>query len=773
MYEVRATSDSFRVTKNARIYAISSCPLTEKRICLIVSDGRILIWQLHTVDDIDEKFSPKFSLSDIIKPEYTDQDNKRLKFIMTGMMNGLGNNLTIKMCPPLTTKNLQDYLPLLAVGNGYGNVQIYDLSNGSLKREFSVHSCQVRGIEWLGLKKFISFAYPSLGYNGQVRNEIVICDISSGRSHFFRPNRDEEAPIEGLRVSHFKQYVTILFKERPFELWDLKTETLLRQMPSSFPKLFAVEWSPNPASRLKKKHPLEVEPTGEPSMSDSVTSIKSSDAEICSKECLFLSDTEGGVYQLIIEGNILKEGPKIALDNSVNAITSIARKGDIMLLGDTEGNLCVTDLKNRVNRVCPTNKNWVKKTKFGPGKGNMKFLSLFNDSVDIRDAGPLSKLDPISVLKCPKDVSKITDVDWAASDRPVIVCQDGTIKIFDMNLKTCSSSFDEFILAEPIFSPYIISPKHSLAAKSLLQHQSWREEYSFNLECETEIQPSVLEALKAIDDDIKSYMINCKFGIAERALITSTLFGDEFDFAFWTVALHYLRRSVIFEKQKTESPPNDPEDKDLFVPTPSRVVQTTDLLKLEDDNQGSILVDEIADESLESSFDILADRLTFKKRELARAFLHDQKRTTADHTRTCAESLLLLGQAERAVQLFLETDAGDDNYYVDCLRACLVASIRSSGASQSTIKLVATSLIANGKLIEGVQLLCLIEKGVDACRYLQTYGQWYKAAWLAKSTLSDSECDDVIKRWTEHLSSNTINEKVKNFLNKKHLPLNY
>lgn len=57
------------------------------------------------------------------------------------------------------------------------------------------------------------------------------------------------------------------------------------------------------------------------------------------------------------------------------------------------------------------------------------------------------KLDPISVLKFPKDVAKITEIDWAASDRPVIACQDGTIKVYDMNLKTCSSSFDEFILS--------------------------------------------------------------------------------------------------------------------------------------------------------------------------------------------------------------------------------------------------------------------------------------------------------------------------------------
>lgn len=35
-------------------------------------------------------------------------------------------------------------------------------------------------------------------------------------------------------------------------------------------------------------------------------------------------------------------------------------------------------------------------------------------------------------------------------------------------------------------------------------------------------------------------------------------------------------------------------------------------------------------------------------------------------------------------------------------------------------------------LPEGVQLLCLIDKAADACRYLQTYGEWNRAAWLAK-----------------------------------------
>lgn len=94
--------------------------------------------------------------------------------------------------------------------------------------------------------------------------------------------------------------------------------------------------------------------------------------------------------------------------------------------------------------------------------------------------------------------------------------------------------------------------------------------------------------------------------------------------------------------------------------------------------------------------------------------------------------MILLQETDRAVQHLLETDPSSENFYVDCLRACIVASIQTSGISQSTIKLVATNLIANGYIAEGVQLLCLIGKGADACRYLQTYGKWEKAMWLAK-----------------------------------------
>ena len=61
---------------------------------------------------------------------------------------------------------------------------------------------------------------------------------------------------------------------------------------------------------------------------------------------------------------------------------------------------------------------------------------------------------------------------------------------------------------------------------------------------------------------------------------------------------------------------------------------------------------------------------------------------------------------------------------------------------------------------EGVQLLCLIDKGQDASRYLQTYGEWYHSVWLAKATLNEKDCTDVLLRWTDYLSSVDINQKV-------------
>ena len=76
-----------------------------------------------------------------------------------------------------------------------------------------------------------------------------------------------------LRVSHLKQYFIVAFSAAsssssgggggggaPFELWDLRTITLLRTMPKKFPPVTALDWSPlHNLKSLKKKQQQQQE----------------------------------------------------------------------------------------------------------------------------------------------------------------------------------------------------------------------------------------------------------------------------------------------------------------------------------------------------------------------------------------------------------------------------------------------------------------------------------------------------------------------------------
>ncbi len=66
--------------------------------------------------------------------------------------------------------------------------------------------------------------------------------------------------------------------------------------------------------------------------------------------------------------------------------------------------------------------------------------------------------------------------------------------------------------------------------------------------------------------------------------------------------------------------------------------------------------------------------------------------------------------------------------------------------------------------VDGVELLCLIDKQQDACRYLQTYGEWYHSVWLAKATLRERDCNDVFSKWVEYLTSVGVDQKVRKVL---------
>ncbi|XP_068597198.1 WD repeat-containing protein 11 [Brachionichthys hirsutus] len=792
IYDLRSQCDAIRVTKTVRPYRMVICPINENNAALMVSDGRAMLWELkaHTGR---ATCNPRYSLSPLYTPVTfcgatlgpnqkkiqdlslnsmigqtliagealplsSNQQEVQLKFLLTGLLSGLPlPPFSIRMCPPLTTKNINHYQPLLAVGTGNGSVLVYNLTSGLLHKELSVHSCEVRGIEWVSLTSFLSFATSAPNNMSLVRNELQHIDLLTGRCFAFRGERgNDEPPIEMIKVSHLKQYLVVVFRDKPLELWDIRTGTLLREMAKNFPTVTALEWSPSHNLKsLKKKQIAAREAMARQTVSDSEQSVVESsvisllqDAEsksetsqaISAREHFVFTDTDGQVYHITVEGNTVKDGARIPPDGSMGSIACIAWKGDTLVLGDVDGNLNFWDLKARLSRGIPTHRGWVKKIRFAPGKGNQKLLVMYTDGAEVWDT---KEVQMVSSMRIGRNVNyRILDIDWCTSDKVVLASDDGCIRVLEMVMKSASYRMDEQDLTDPVWCPYLLVPRAALTLKAFLQLQPWSGTFTMDITQvdyneKDEIKGLIQEQLNSLSNDLKSVLQDPELSLLQRCVLVSRLFGDESDLHFWTVASHYLQ-SFAQARQLNASTAEGRPRKEGAPPS--------------------------AQNHLDICHDVLCESSYFQKFQLDRVHLQEVKRSSYEHTKKCADQLLLLGQTDRAVQLLLETSADNPSYYCDSLKACLVTTITSSGPSQSTIKLVATNMIANGKLAEGVQLLCLIDKAADACRYLQTYGEWNRAAWLAKVRLSPAESSDVLKRWAEHLCSAQVNHKSKAIL---------
>uniref|UniRef100_A0A8B9HAU5 WD repeat-containing protein 11 n=1 Tax=Astyanax mexicanus TaxID=7994 RepID=A0A8B9HAU5_ASTMX len=735
VYDLRSQCDAIRVTKTVRPYRAVVCPVNENRAALVVSDGRIMLLKKYSslpgkVLSVHSGLSPLYSpinfcgtplsrnqkripdlslntmightlISGVDPPWPTaGQQEVQLKFLLTGLLSGLPlPPFSLRMCPPLTTKNINHYQPLLAVGTSNGSVLVYNLTSGLLHKELSVHSCEVRGIEWVSLTSFLSFATSSPNNMGLVRNELQHVDLRTGRCFAFRGERGNDEPaIEMIKVSHLKQYLVVVFRDKPLELWDVRTGTLLREMAKNFPTVTALEWSPshNLKSLKKKQMAAREAMARQTTLSDAEqSSIESS--VIRSDHIQSSPEKSISIYSYFTLFIITDDHRSLG---SMGSIACIAWKGDTLVLGDVDGNLNFWDLKARLSRGIPTHRGWVKKIRFAPGKGNQKLLVMYTDGAEVWDT---KEVQMVSSIRVGRNMSyRILDIDWCTSDKVVLASDDGCVRVLEMAMKSASYRMDEQDLTDPVWCPYLLLPRAALTLKAFLLLQPWSGSYTMDI-AQVYMISCFFFSKKS---DIKSVLEDPELSLLQRCLLVSRLFGDESDLQFWTVAAHYIQSF----------------------------------------SQGH----------LDICHDILCESSFFQVRKKVHI-----SQSYVIHLRDVYGDVPLPLQTDRAVQLLLETNADNPSYYCDSLKACLVTTIPSSGPSQSTIKLVATNMIASGKLAEGVQLLCLIDKAVDACRYLQTYGEWNRAAWLAKVRLNPAEASDVLKRWAEHLCSSQVNQKSK------------
>lgn len=105
-YDLIYYSDPFRLVKNTRICSFSVSPKEETLISVILTDGKVLFW------NIDQKNIPAPLTS-----ESNNEGNTGNRIPLGGVMftHPLGPYV-IQMCPPMTVKNWKEWKSLLALG---------------------------------------------------------------------------------------------------------------------------------------------------------------------------------------------------------------------------------------------------------------------------------------------------------------------------------------------------------------------------------------------------------------------------------------------------------------------------------------------------------------------------------------------------------------------------------------------------------------------------------------------------------------------------------
>ena len=146
IYENKCQSDPLRLSKSSRLFGFMCCPVSERKVALLISDGRIIVWELKAtrlqtteaslmseeamtaslpldaeLGALHCSINPNLTLSNVIPPPLSSgkviPNTTHFKFIMSSLSSTVSSPPTCAvMCPPLTTKNWSTYKPLIAVG---------------------------------------------------------------------------------------------------------------------------------------------------------------------------------------------------------------------------------------------------------------------------------------------------------------------------------------------------------------------------------------------------------------------------------------------------------------------------------------------------------------------------------------------------------------------------------------------------------------------------------------------------------------------------------
>lgn len=213
----------------------------------------------------------------------------------------------------------------------------------------------------------------------------------------------------------------------------------------------------------------------------------------------------------------------------------------------------------------------------------------------------------INELRSPKDlVSKPTDIEWAASDRPVIATADGCLRIMSLALSLAASA-GPLEATEAVSCRGLLPNKVKENLKVMCHHQPWNTTPStsttpggFTFEPSDGLTPVEADLIRAhlglMEESHWAYLSNPSTSTLQRCRLASQICNSSnFEVDFWTVA------SVFLE------------------PAASNLV------------------------SLDTRYDLTADCASYLRYQLERLHLHESKLNNGDLRRRVIDQMLCLG----------------------------------------------------------------------------------------------------------------------------------
>ncbi|MDP2437293.1 MAG: hypothetical protein Q8P67_16230, partial [archaeon] len=316
-------------------------------------------------------------------------------------------------------------------------------------------------------------------------------------------------------------------------------------------------------------------------------------------------------------------------------------------------------------------------------------------------------------------------------------------------------------------SPHMLTAKAAMQLKLILSHAQPPDSPAF-----------YSAQIWSFLNQVKSFYapsLSLTEHIANRYLLIAHYFGDLPATRFWLVFLHsaYAHHNSTTKTSSSSSSPTglynhslagDPSfgsipsllesqhqqhqqhQQPLF--SPSRAMAGYSMAMLPSLSKSAPVIDD------DTFLDVLREGdvvLSEETRSIATAAQNLPKHSRYESTKRIAWNYSVLGDRVLSVSLLTQTPPDHPNFYPDILRACVIAASISPEEYHKTVLFGATNLLATEFLYEGVQLLLLVGRGLDACTHLQNRGHWNEAARIAKTSLPRNEAALVFRRWANHL----------------------